>query len=68
MTLCQHRSFRVLAVVFCSIGVLGIADGTATTWTLLILAALLSAALMPALLTGPAMVPAKVQPHVEVAR
>jgi hypothetical protein len=68
MTLCRHRSFRVLAGVFCSIGVLGVADGTPATWTLLTLAALLSAVLLPALLTGPSLVPAKVQPHVEVTR
>ncbi|MCA1585576.1 MAG: hypothetical protein LC791_12700 [Acidobacteria bacterium] len=51
----------------CSLGVLGAAEGLPITWTLLGLVAL-SAGMMPSLLAWPALVPAPVQPHVEVTR
>jgi hypothetical protein len=67
MGLSQQCSFRVLAAVFCSIGVLGIVDGSPATWTVLTLAGL-SALLLPALLSQPALVPAGARPRAEVAR
>lgn len=67
MSLTRHRAFRLLAGVCCSLGLLGVAEGTPATWTLLALAVLLAAA-MPALFSGPSLVPAKMPPHVEVTR
>lgn len=67
MGLSQQSSLRVLAAVFCSIGVLGIVDGTASSWTLLTLAGL-TAVLLPALLNGPTLMPAGARPRAQVTR
>ena len=68
MALSRQSSFRVLAAVFCLIGITGIVDRTPATWTVLTLAGLLSATLLPSLLIGPALVRAKGQQAVEVTR
>jgi hypothetical protein len=68
MTLCRHRLFRVLIAAFFLVGVLGFVDGAPATWGVLPLSALLSALLLPALLTQRALVPAKVQRDIEVIR
>jgi hypothetical protein len=68
MALCGQSSFRVLAAVFCLIGMSGIVDRTPATWTVLTLAGLLSATLLPSLLIGPALERAKGQRPVEVTR
>jgi hypothetical protein len=62
MTVSEHRSFRLLAAVFCSIGILGVVDGAPLTWTILTLAAFSSAVLLPTLLAGPRLVPATCSP------
>jgi hypothetical protein len=59
MTLSSHRSFRVLAAVFCSLGVLGLAGGAPATWIVLPLSALLSALLLPGALVDQAPIPVK---------
>ena len=68
MTVSGHRPFRVLATVFFSIGVLGVVGGTPAAWTLVILAALTSAALLPALRTRPPAVVARTPARLEVIR
>ena len=68
MGLYQQRSFRVLAAAFCSIGILGIADRTPTMWALLTLGGVLSAALLPAMLANPSLVPPKTLPPARLSR
>jgi hypothetical protein len=46
-------------------GMLTIADASPATLTLLTLMTFVSAVLLPALLAGPSLVPAKVHPYVE---
>ena len=68
MTLIRHRSFRIMAAVFLVLGAVGLADGTQATSAALPVAALLSAALLPALLARRSLVPARVRPQAEATR
>jgi hypothetical protein len=68
MNLCRHRSFRILAAVFCSIGVLAGGNAGSTTWMLLAFAAISSAVMLDTLLTGASSAPANAQSRVEVTR
>jgi hypothetical protein len=58
MTVCRNPSVRTLVAVAFSIGLLGFADGIPATWVAMLLAALLSAALVREYLTGSPLVAA----------
>lgn len=68
MRVFQERSFRVLVVACFSVGIAGLASGIPLTWTVVPLSALLSAVLLPALLTGPSLVPMTAMRHGEATR